>query len=223
MTIAELTVLAQQIRDETNPGANTAVRIGDLFQDIIDTIQERTPIPKTFVTSAGWFANYQGSPSLTEQAVTEDNIFAFQFNILEEVTVDAMGILFRQDDPATTIQWALYDSLNFLPNTKIAGTDFSVLNATHLTFLQDAFTADITLSPGQYWACFLADLEFQTLGTNAGSDLFPLIQNTNSSTLASKSEGSLISDNTFISLPASLLAETYNETNDNIAVYLKVA
>lgn len=36
-TLSALGVLAQQVADETAPGANTAERVGDILQDIIDS------------------------------------------------------------------------------------------------------------------------------------------------------------------------------------------
>jgi len=49
-TDSQLGVLAQQVADETAPGANTADRVGNLFQDFVDSKVNVDAIPKVYAT-----------------------------------------------------------------------------------------------------------------------------------------------------------------------------
>lgn len=50
-TLSALGVLAQQVADETAPGANTAERVGDILQDIIDSCGKNEYVAR--VTQSG--------------------------------------------------------------------------------------------------------------------------------------------------------------------------
>lgn len=62
-TDIELGVLAQQVADETAPGANTADRVGTILQNIIDSKPNIDTIPKVY--AARGVAVLTGAPSVT--------------------------------------------------------------------------------------------------------------------------------------------------------------
>ncbi len=62
-TDSQLGVLAQQVADETAPGANTADRVGNLFQDFVDSKQNNDN-PKVY--AASFSQSGSGAPTKVE-------------------------------------------------------------------------------------------------------------------------------------------------------------
>lgn len=51
-TINELKTASNQVKEETQAGANSAERVGSLFYDIVDYIDENSGIPDSVITSS---------------------------------------------------------------------------------------------------------------------------------------------------------------------------
>lgn len=62
-TDSQLGVLAQQVADETAPGANTADRVGNLFQDFVDSKVNNAALPLRYAAKVTQSST--GAPSAT--------------------------------------------------------------------------------------------------------------------------------------------------------------
>lgn len=120
-TIAELTALALQIRNETNPGANTAVRIGDMLLDLIDTLAERTQIPIPAQRATPVYSVWQSSGPLSTVS-SELGGINFQPIILPVAITFSQYQFYNSVISTGSLLLGLYESANGEPTDLVSGS-----------------------------------------------------------------------------------------------------
>lgn len=214
MTIAELTVLAQQIRDETQPGANTAIRIGDCLQAIIDTLAERTPLPQGYFTSGRSILNLTGGFEPQSRQIDQDFPYLIPFYIQTKATFDQLQMWYQSRLGTGTTSWALYNSADFLPTTRITGTEDSFAPAAAPAIPTNTFTAPIELEAGLYFVAVLSDIGIEITGSDEGPSVIYFDEEDGIGLAAGKFKTTLISDDSYVSLPASFVGQAFTPVNE---------
>ncbi len=150
-TINDLLAQAVIIRDEVNPGANSALRIGNMLIDIIETMQDRTPI--NFVNDGG-SVRLPISP-LNSVVVADDlngdEMVLVPFTLLEPLSFDEMEVRSRAGTGAASIRVGLYADSDLLPSLLLADSVVTVAAPAANTTITFEFPETQNLLAGRYW------------------------------------------------------------------------
>ena len=157
MTIAELTTLAEQIRNEQNAGANTNVRIGDMLLAIIDTLQDRSPLfPRTDGSNIVYPLNSINS-GIEVQAIDITEMMFTPFRVYESLTLRFFFFRLRAIAAASNVKIAIYNDSLGSPSTIVPSSTITSSVGSPNSNQQFTFSPDLVLSPGAYWIALQTD------------------------------------------------------------------
>lgn len=177
-TINELLIEATAIRNETNPGANTAARIGNLFIGIVETLRDQTLGFPPALQSTGYLTNYPFSIASANIGMAEEIVYYMPvFNPTEQpfsfiqmqVVVGSTGVA----------QMGLYDSVAGVPVNLIADTVGSI-NVGTSGIKQVEFNDPVILPAGWYFIAYTAAVATPTVrGRTDGLGSYQAVQYSN--------------------------------------------
>lgn len=222
MTIAELEVLAAQIKNETNPGANTNVRLGTLFEELIQTLANRTPIPLLYSLPDGYISTYRNSQSAVARTLNVNVIYFDPLYVYEETTFSDIGFAQKAGTSGRQCRMGIYDSVDNEPLNLIAGSPVIINPGGADTYVTNDFDVPITLSPGLYYVAYLSNATYDLYGIDANSYNFPVLVDLPGGAKANPFNGSYLAVFSYNNLPSdtSALALTINDANLNFVLRL---
>lgn len=100
-----LKAIAQQVRDEKNIGANTATKIGDLIDKVIDEITKQlSTIKSTYMLSSEFFSNATGLFASGSGSPITNNV---QSDFTGQIYVDTTNKKVYVAESVGTIEWII--------------------------------------------------------------------------------------------------------------------
>lgn len=219
-TIAELQALATQIRNETNPGANTALRNGNMLLDIIDTFAALTTTPITLQQVPSYISNRISGQTAQAVQLQPGTLYLYPIFIPVSILLAELHMYIRVSAATDGIA-GVYSSVNGLPGLLISGTG-DVWDGTVFAQWQEFdFPDQVIINPGWYYIALSpesANVNFNGSPTGIGYPL-SFIRLSSTDTNATMA-GSITTALSSFALPADLTAATLDTSTQVIELVL---
>lgn len=211
--ISSLLTKAATIKDETTPDANTATRIGQMFQDIINLLSTKEPAKIQLQDTNLLASNLYVQNGTASTFMTATGIRFFPIVLNQDSTVKELSIVLSST-AASACSFALYndDGAGYpaeinadFPETPIITTTTGIKTITP--------ASAVTLAAGQYWVALYVDVTLNWRVTNTINQLTVMPQKLGSG-VANPLQTNWLVAGTFSPLPdpapGSMILQSYN-------------
>lgn len=201
MTIAELQALALTIKNEVNPGANTAVRIGEMFQALITTLDERTVIPYNQLNPDFYFSTWIYSSTPTEASLNAQRIRFCPFKTYLDLNIRSLGFQNGSSTDGSDVKLAIYSTTTLgEPDQRITPVLQSALGSGN-NYQELAYAPVEPLVAGSYFLAIICDTANPIVGGVVNSNLFTSTDTVTGSIIAKAQHSAFFISHSSFNLP----------------------